>query len=209
MDIRIINRETLTFDSVIRHRKELYAVSVHDGEPVMEPISLDNMGENSCILRICMAEEKPVDMSTETLEEPKPAKTPGRSYSGTVRRRSNLTYKLFSSDETESIFVEFRPANSGIRVSFKDKESAGAYFEYFRDQFYKTANGPDFISVSSIYKDLNIVNWKPEDCDNWGWPTLDHGPCHYISGVTKNQNAKRYGFTLSRPRELTKEGTVN
>ena len=87
-------------------------------------------------------------------------------------------------------------------MNFKDKESAQAYFDYFREQFYTSTTGASVITVSNIYKDLNIVNWNPEDCDDWGWYTLDGGTCRYISDVRKTRNTKMFGFTLSKPTKL-------
>ena len=134
------------------------------------------------------------DIETEELivEKTKPKRT----------RSANRTYKLNSHDSKELIFVEFRPTTGDIRVNFKDKESAQAYFEYFRDQFYTSTTGASVITVSNIYDDLNLVNWKREDCDDWGWYTQDYGPCRKITDVLKTKNSKMYGFTLKCPEKL-------
>ena len=164
-------------DNGIQVEGDYILVKITDEDPEMEGLEV-------------LVEEEP-----QVEEEPKRKKYHGNQYS------CPLTYKFFGNDPTESIFVDFKPTGE-IRVSFNDKESAQAYFEYFREQFYTSTTGASVITVSNIYKDCNLVNWKPEDCDDWGWYTLDNGTCRYITEVRKNKNNKRFGFTLSRPTKL-------
>lgn len=190
MNITMLNPEELTLGSLVKHKGELYTIRMVGGKPIFGPISLDKIDDDMCVLRIC-------DILVEPENEP-PVK---KSYRNGPR--VGLTYKFNGSDETGSIFVDYRPESGGIRVSFNDKESAEVYFNYFREQFYTYTTGASVITVSNIYKDLNIVNWRPEDCDDWGWYTLDGGTCRHISSsVTKNRNNKRFGFTLSKPTKL-------
>lgn len=195
----IVDPKTLSLTEMMDGMSELYFLHVEDAlsKPVLTPIgigSLDILNKDSLLLRIT-----PGEFDQEEDEDP-PVEEKSKRYYGN-QYSSPMTYKLFSNDPTESIFVDFKPTGD-IRVSFNDKESAQAYFEYFREQFYTSTTGASVITVSNIYKDLNIVNWKPEDCDDWGWYTLDGGTCRYISDVRKNKSNKRFGFTLSRPTKL-------
>lgn len=191
MRIETVNPESLTLACLMMNKaSELYFLHMSDelSKPILTPISVGSFSlltEDSLLVRITLDEEaQPEETATKTRKP-----------------RESLTYKLFSNDPTESIFVEFRP-DGDIRVSFKDKESAQAYFEYFREQFYTGTTGASVITVSNIYKDLNLVNWKPEDCDDWGWYTQDCGHCRHITDVTKTRNSKMFGFTLKRPTKL-------
>ena len=194
MKIEMINPESLTLTNMMDNMSELYFLHMSDelGKPILTPMSVGSIGllkDDSLLVRIIPAIEQ------ETVEEPKPKSVRTRKH------REMLTYKVFAKDPTESIIAEVRP-DGDIRVSFKDKESAQAYFEYFREQFYTSTTGASVITVSNIYKDLNLVNWLPENCDDWGWYTLDHGTCRYIMEVTKTRNTKLWGFTLKRPTRL-------
>ena len=195
MKATVINPKELSVGDMLEHASELYFLHISDelGKPVLTPISIGSLGilnEDSLLMRITHADS---DISPEPREVKKTSS----------RRYEQLTYKFNGQNSNGVIRVDFRPESGGIRVSFPDRESAQTYFEYFRDQFYTSKTGASVITVSNIYKDLGLVNWKPEDCDDWGWYTLDSGTCRHISGyVTKNKDEKRYGFTLSRPTKL-------
>ena len=194
MRLEVLDPKKLTLDDMMGNISELYYLHVPEdtlGKPVLTPIGIGGLGllkSDSLLLRIVPGEvEEMVELEVVNDQ--------------LKRTREAWTYKLFSNDPTESIFVEFRPTGD-IRVNFKDKESAQAYFDYFREQFYTSTTGASVITVSNIYKDLNLVNWNPEDCDDWGWYTLDNGTCRYITEVLKTRNTKMYGFTLKKPTKL-------
>lgn len=199
MKLETVDQSKLTLTDMMNNMSELYFLHYADelGKPVLTPMSLGSLSilENDSLLVRIRSDE---DADTPVVvNEPKSERVYGN------RHHTVLTYKHFGNDPTESIFVEFRPENSGIRVSFKDKESAELYLNYFREQFYTRTTGASVITVSNIYKDLNQVNFDEEECNDWGWYTLDNGTCRYISSyVTKNKNSKRYGFTLSKPTKL-------
>ena len=196
MIAEVIKPMALSVGEMLEKSSELYYLHVSEelGKPILTPVNVGSLGilrEDSLLMRIIMDECDISDEPEEVHEEPK-----------NRRRFEALTYKFNGQDPNGIIHVEFRPESGGIRVSFPDKESAQTYFDYFREQFYTSKTGASVITVSNIYKDLNLVNWDPNDTDDWGWYTLDYGTCRYISRVTKNKNAKRYGFTLSRPTKL-------
>lgn len=200
MKLTIVDPSTLSLTDMMNGMSELYFLHVEDAlsKPVLTPMglgSLNILNDDSLLVRVVLGEEMEENEEIPVVEE-KPKRAYGNRYT------TSLTYKLNSNDPTESIFVNFSPGNSGIRVNFKDKESAQAYFEYFREQFYTRTTGASVITVSNIYKDLNVVNWNPEDCDDWGWYTIDYGPCRHISEVKKTKNTKLWGFTLSKPKKL-------
>lgn len=68
--------------------------------------------------------------------------------------------------------------------------------------FYKNTTGADWLTVSTIYEELKVVNWKHEDCDTWVWPTIDSGTLRNISEVTKTKGRNKFGFTLSAPKKI-------
>lgn len=194
MEVKIMNPEELTLKSLVKHRGELYTIRVVNGKPIFGPISLDKIDEDMCVLRI-------VDAYMESEVEPA-EELPTKVCYG-AKRREQLTYKYDGTDTSGNIHVKFRSESGGIRISFNDKESAEAYFDYFREQFYTHTTGASVITVSNIYDDLHVVNYDKEACNDWGWYTLDGGTCRYISSyVTKDKDAKRYGFTLKRPTRL-------
>lgn len=199
MKLEVINPETMTLAEIISSGKDLFYIvngSVHKYKLQSLADSGISVEGDYILVKITDEDEEIIETVDESKEEEKPQRFYGN------RNVTSLTYKFFGNDPTESIFVEFRPENSGIRVSFNDKESAQAYFEYFREQFYTSTTGASVITVSNIYKDLNLVNWDPDDCDDWGWYTLDSGTCRYITEVRKNKNSKRFGFTLTKPTKL-------
>ena len=191
MRLDVIDPKTLTLTDMIADMNNLFYLHIPEGmgKPVLTPMnkgSIALLSDDALIVKILLGDQEEADEAPVQEEK--------------SQNDRSLTYKLFSNDPTESIFVEFRP--EGIRVNFKDKESAQAYFDYFREQFYTSTTGASVITVSNIYKDLNVVNWNPEDCDDWGWYTLDGGTCRYISDVRKTRNTKMFGFTLSKPTKL-------
>ena len=191
MRLDVIDPKTLTLTDMIADMNNLFYLHIPQDmcKPVLTPMnrgSIALLSDDALIVKILLGDQEEADEAPVQEEK--------------SQNDRSLTYKLFSNDPTESIFVEFRP--EGIRVNFKDKESAQAYFDYFREQFYTSTTGASVITVSNIYKDLNVVNWNPEDCDDWGWYTLDGGTCRYISDVRKTRNTKMFGFTLSKPTKL-------
>ena len=190
MRLETIDPKTLTLTDMISDMSNLYYLHVprEMSKPVLTPMSIGSVGllnDDSLIVRIIPGEDIP------PVEEKK-----------TVRSYERRTYGFNGNDPTENIFVEYRPAEGDIRVNFKDKEIAEKYFNYFREQFYTSTTGASVITVSNIYKDLNLVNWNQEDCDDWGWYTLDNGTCRYITEVMKTRNSKLWGFTLKKPTKL-------
>lgn len=199
MNIKRINPETLTLAELNHNANYLYCLSSepnkrYDEQPArrhyeLKPLinhSLEVLGRDHILLLITDDEEE-IEESTAPTER---------------RTREERTYALNSSDPTESIFVEFKPTRGEIRVNFKEKECAEVYFNYLREQFYTRTTGASVITVSNIYQDLGVVNWNKEDCDDWGWYTIDSGTCRHISEVRKTKNSKMFGFTLSHPTKL-------
>lgn len=189
MRIERIDPATLSLADLVNAPEGLYHITPNmDGGYIMGPLegtSLSFLQNEYLIVRVGDDE----DFVPQPVEKP-------------IRKRENLTYKIESHDSTESIFVAFRPENGGIRISFKDKDAAEMYFNYFREQFYTSKTGASVITVSNIYSDLGLVNWNHEDCDDWGWYTLDGGTCRYITEVTKTRGTKMWGFLLKRPTKL-------
>ena len=193
MNIEIINTKELTLDEAMAYQNELYFVYLNNkGVACMSPLyggKLDFLPEieDKALIRINDGEIKPEK---------------DEKYDKSVRSYERRTYKFDGNDEHEIVFVEGRPDGT-IRVNFKDKENAELYLKYIRDFFYKSTTGADWLTVSTIYKELKLVNWKAEDCDDWAWPTIDNGTCRYISEVAKTKNRnKMYGFTLKAPQKL-------
>lgn len=191
MRLEKLDPKTLTLTDMMADMSNLYYLHIPEDmcKPVLTPMSMGSislLNDDSLLVRIIPGE----DIDEEAVEQKKP-----RSY----ERR---TYGFNGNDPTENIFVEYRPAEGDIRVNFKDKEIAEKYFNYFREQFYTSTTGASVITVSNIYKDLNLVNWNPDDCDDWGWYTLDGGTCRHITEVMKTRNTKMWGFTLKRPIKL-------
>lgn len=199
MNIKRINPETLTLTELNHNAHCLYCLTSEPNkrygeQPArrhyeLKPLinhSLEVLGRDHILLLI-----------TDDDEEVEESEAPTEK-----RKREERTYALNSSDPTESIFVEFKPTRGEIRVNFKEKECAEVYFNYLREQFYTRTTGASVITVSNIYQDLGVVNWNKEDCDDWGWYTLDSGTCRHISEVRKTKNSKMFGFTLSHPTKL-------
>ena len=205
MRLEIVDPKTLSLSDLMDDLDQLFYIysdpeaittsyPAKKGVPRLYPMSdgrLSRLNEDALLIRIIPGED-PIFTKVEEKTEEKKAT---RSY----ERR---TYGFNGSDPTETIMVEYRPAEGDIRVNFKDKEIAEKYFNYFREQFYTSTTGASVITVSNIYKDLNVVNWNPEDCDDWGWYTLDNGTCRYITEVMKTRNSKLWGFTLKKPTKL-------
>lgn len=204
MNLTVLNPDTLSFNEIITNMDDLYYVAKSNTTNTLALWPVAKHGvfnlQNKDFLIVKIADGKMEEEVEEKVEVPE---TPAIEEMRHRRTRvANRTYKLNSSNKDETIFVEYRPGTGAIRVNFKDKESAQTYFEYFREQFYTSTTGASVITVSNIYKDLNLVNWKEEDCDDWGWYTQDFGPCRKISEVLKTKNTKMYGFTLKCPEKL-------
>lgn len=209
MIIKRINPETLSLMDLRRNSHCLYCIternpneSNYNSHFVMRKVtdkSLDFLNEDHMILMIVSGDENEDELDL-SMPEKDETKEPDKAEPS--RKREERTYALNSSDPTESIFVEFKPTRGEIRVNFKEKECAEVYFNYFREQFYTRTTGASVITVSNIYQDLGIVNWNKEDCDDWGWYTIDSGTCRHISEVRKTKNSKMFGFTLSHPTKL-------
>lgn len=201
MKLEVMDANTLTLAEIISNAEDLfYIVDGNLHKYKLQSLADSGIQVDGDYILVKITDEDPepeVVVEEQPKVEESKKKPKGNQYS------APLTYKFFGNDSTESIFVEFRPTGD-IRVSFKDKESAQAYFEYFRDQFYISTTGASAITVYTIYKDLNLVNWKEKeaDCDTWGWKTLSNGPCRYITEVRKNVNNMRFGFTLRKPTKL-------
>lgn len=200
MIAEVIKPMALSVGEMLEKSSELYYLHISEehGKPILTPVNVGSLGilkEDSLLMRIVTDEEE--------IPEPVKKTKPVKHQKDYRRPYEIMTYKFNGQDESGNIRVNFRADSGGIRIHFPDKESAEIYFDYFREQFYTKKTGASVITVSNIYKDLNLVNWNPEDCDDWGWYTLDGGTCRYISSyVTKNKNEKRYGFSLSKPVKL-------
>ena len=204
MDVKVMDISTLTFASAMKHKDELYSVTVgKDGKPKLEPLSLEN-GLGGVLLKITMNEPEKVHIQKDDVEIA-PPEDKKRDKSRRVWER--LTYKFDGYSENEMIKVESRPDGS-IRISFKEKADAQTYRDYFRENFYTSNNHADAVSVKSIYEDLKLVNKNGEpkydaiECSKWGYLSVDHGTCKYISDVSKTIGCDMFGFTLKRPQKL-------
>lgn len=194
MDIKTIDMDKLTLTEVFKSGDSLYVIRENEnGTYEMNRLLTDDkgftrdiFGNGDCAI---------VMLGNKSTESRKEATKVNRE--PPTKRRGQLTYKY--NGPFPKGRIEFRPENSGIRISFYDKKDAEEYFDYFREQFY-TRDIPA-ISISSIYKDLAVVNYNSTECDKWGYPTLDGGKCKYMPEyVTKTRGPKTmYGFTLKRP----------
>lgn len=197
MDIKTLNLDTITLRDVFSRGDSLYVIKENqDGTYEMnrlmsdDKLSRDIFGYGDCAVISIASGSKDQIASQIAIRN---------DYKASIsKRRGRLTYKY--DGEFPKGRIEFRPAISGIRISFYDKKDAEEYFDYFREQFY-TQDIPA-ISISSIYKDLSVVNYNEEECNRWGYPVLDGGPCKYLAseGITKTRGPEgMYGFTLKRP----------
>ncbi len=207
MNVEIIDMSNLTFETAMRHKSELYSLSMKDGTPIIKPLSLES-GAIEVLLRIT---EKPTNVvgkdiskSTKEVEVAPPV---DKKRDKPHRAWEKLTYKFEGYSDNGQIKVEPRPDGS-IRISFKEKADAQMYRDYFREQFYASTNGADAVSIKSIYGDLHLVNsdgspkYDVIECGRWGYLSLDGGTCKYISDVSKTIGIDMYGFTLKRPTKL-------
>lgn len=190
MNLEIINTGEMTFDQVLAEKDSIYILHRNGlGAPTLTAFTKMgslNISSDKLILKITDGDQEEIVKPVE--EQPR-------------KRVPKRTYKIDSWDDKKIIEVESR-IDGSIRVNFKEKESANLYFDYIRDFFYKSTTGADWLSVSTIYKELKIVNWEPENCDDWVWPTLDGGTCRYISEVAKTKNKHMWGFTLTPPQKF-------
>lgn len=201
MHIEKLNMSELTFDRVMADQGELYFLYFNGkGQATLMPVNsgkLDYLSDiqDKTLVRIT---DEPVEKDISEEVDTAPSIKKRKTY----ERR---TYKLDSWDEQKVIEVESK-IDGSIRINFHDKDSADIYYNHIRDMFYKRpAKGDvaDWLPVSTIYKELKVVNWEPDDCDDWAWPRLDFGTCRYISAeVNKTKNKKMWGFTLSAPQKL-------
>lgn len=205
MDVKVMDISTLTFTSAMKHKNELYSIVLgKDGNPKLVPLSLDAPG-NSVLLKITM--DNATKFQTVSDEEVEIDPPVDKKRDKPIKVWERLTYKFDGYSENEIIKVESRP-NGSIRVSFNEKADAEKYREYFRDHFYASTNHADAVSITSIYQELKLVNKDGEpkfdvvECRRWGYPSIDHGPCTYISEVSKTIGCAMYGFTLKRPQKL-------
>ena len=208
MKAKIINPSTLSFGDIMKIKDRLYVLALKDDSPVIEPISFDNVIDDSVVIFIAKEEcddfAKVQDALPTEEELPPPIDKkrdkPRKSY-------EKLTYKFNGYSIDNKCRVDARPDGS-IRISFKEKADAQEHRDYFREQFYISNTGADALSVASIYKDLNLVNtdgepeYDAEACQKWGYVSQDHGTCRYISDVSKTVGLDMYGFTLKRPVKL-------
>jgi hypothetical protein len=208
MNVTIMDMSTLTFESAMRHRNELYSIVIEDDKPTLKPLSLDS-GIGAVLLKITTDEKK---TTNDISEEKKPEEVESvpqvdKKRDKPHRTWEKLTYKFDGYSDNGQIKVESRPDGS-IRISFKEKADAQTYRDYFRERFYASNNGADAISVKSIYDDLHLVNedgmpkYDVIECGRWGYLSLDGGTCKYISEVSKTIGLDMYGFTIKRPIKL-------
>lgn len=206
MKLEIINPENLTLSQAIKEQYSLYYIREnHLGVSTFSLVPFDKEGlalpkDEFLLVKLTSETDQVVENIHEIIpdsdvkvKEPAP-----KTYSPRERR----TYKIDSWDEHKIIEVESRP-DGAIRCNFKDKDSAQIYFEYIREMFYMTSSSDLYLSVSTIYDELKVVNWDHEKCDDWGWPMLDGGQCRYISPqVLKTKNKNMWGFTLNAPQKI-------
>ncbi len=203
MNVTLMDMSTLTFESAMKHKDELYSIALENGEPVLKPLSLDS-GLGAVLLRI---KKDGAEMDIPKIEEAEAAPPEDKKRDKPHRTWEKLTYKFDGYSDNGQIRVESRPDGS-IRISFKEKADAQTYRDYFREQFYASNNGADAVSVKSIYGDLHLVNndgspkYDVIECGRWGYLSLDGGTCKYISDVSKTIGLDMYGFTLKRPTKL-------
>ena len=210
MKLEVMNPDDLTLGYVTKHQYSLYYIMWTDNPIVpYKLVSFAKEGlatptDDYILVKLTRTGEEDTDVVHEVSPEVEHAIEEDWRRKPRSPRRS---YKLDSWDSHKLIEVESRTDGS-IRVNFKDKDSAEEYYEYLREFFYKGFQNADYLSVSTIYKELKVVNWKAEDCDDWVWATLDHGTCRYISeSVLKTKNKNMWGFTLQAPQHIDYYGT--
>lgn len=185
MIVEVLDPKELTLDQAIGCSKELYFIHMKKNIPefiAFNSESIANLAKDKVLVRI---------ITDDIQDEPK-------KQDRTYTRR---TYKLDSCDSNNIVEVESRITGE-IRVNFNDKESAELYRKHIAKLFYKNTTGADWLTVSTIYEELKVVNWKHEDCDTWVWPTIDSGTLRNISEVTKTKGRNKFGFTLSAPKKI-------
>lgn len=191
MILEVLDPKELTLEEAMECGDELYFVYMQDSEKFRISVptfaaynsrGVHNIKDDKILVRIIQDIPK---------EEPKKNE----------RQYNRRTYKLDTTDPNNIVEVESRVTGE-IRVNFNDKESAELYRKHIAKLFYKSTTGADWLSVSTIYKELKVVNWKPEDCDDWVYPTIYSGTLRHISEVTKTKGKNKFGFTLSAPKKI-------
>lgn len=207
MDVKVIDRASLTFNNLVTYKDQLFVINLNGDIPAMEPLTLSNVNDDSVILRIYdknhfrfgsgdISTSNAVDENEEELPPP-----PDPVRDKPLRTWTRLTYKLDEISEDGERMVEARPDGS-IRVSFSNKDDAQSYRDYIREQFYISKTGADALTIGSIYQELKFVNYDEVECAKWGYLSMDHGTCKYISDVSKTAKTGMFGFTLKRPIKL-------
>ena len=209
MKLEQLNPEQMTFDFVIKNQYSLYYILESDsGITPFRLVSFAKEGlalptDNYILVRLTRTSEEETEIKEELKPEPvKPATTtPNR-----VPRGSRNEYKFNGTNDKGTVKIYPTTAArlyGGIRISCATKDEAHEYFEYIREQFYDRDVAT--ISIPSIFEDLGVNKERLEkdfpNASRWGYMTLDHGPCKYITtdDVTKNKNDSWFGFTLVAP----------
>lgn len=205
MKLEQLKPETLSLDYVIKNQYSLYYIIESDsGIAPYKFVSFAKEGlalptDNYILVKLTKTNEEEQKQSEETLVKTK-VSTPR------VPKGSRNEYRYTAMNDAGTAKVA--PNSSakvygGIRISCPSKEGAREYFEYLREQFYDRDIAA--VSVMSIYEDIGINKERLErecpDAVRWGYMTLDHGSCKYITtdDVTKNKNDNWFGFTLKAP----------
>ena len=207
MDVKVMDRASLTFNNLVYYKNQLFVINLKGDIPSIEPLTLDNVNDDSVILRIYdknhlrfgNGDILASNVIAETEEELSPPPDPVRDKP--LRTWTRLTYKLDEISDDGDRMIEARPDGS-IRVSFANKDDAQSYRDYIREQFYISKTGADALTIGSIYDELKFVNYDKIECSKWGYLSLDHGTCKYISDVSKTAKTGMFGFTLKRPIKL-------
>lgn len=207
MKLEQLNPEQMTLDFVIKNQYSLYYILESDsGITPFRFVSFAKEGlalptDNYILVRLTRTSE---DVNEDEVKQ-KPVKTAAVTQSR-VPKGSRNEYKFKGMNDKGT--VKIYPSTAarlygGIRISCATKDEAREYFEYIREQFYDRDVAT--ISVPSIFEDLGVSKERLEkefpNASRWGYMTLDHGPCKYITtdDVTKNKNDSWFGFTLVAP----------
>ncbi len=208
MKLEQLDAEKMTLDYVIKNQYSLYYIMETDsGITPYRFVSFAKEGlalptDNYILVKLTRTEEeKPVEQVDAKIVKADPVSPQRRAPKG-----SRSEYKFNGTNKSGTVHIA--PSASarvygGIRISCKTKEEAREYFEYLREQFYDRDIAT--ISIPSIYEDLGVDKEVIEkECPSayrWGYMTLDHGVCKYITtdDVTKNKNDNWFGFTLQPP----------
>ena len=207
MKLEQLNPEQMTFDFVIKNQYSLYYILESDsGITPFRLVSFAKEGlalptDNYILVRLT----RTADEEIKDEPEQKPVKTTSAAQNR-VPRGSRNEYKFNGTNDKGTVRICPTTAArlyGGIRISCATKDEAREYFEYIREQFYDRDVAA--ISIPSIFEDLGVnkERLKKEfpNASRWGYMTLDHGSCKYITtdDVTKNKNDSWFGFTLVAP----------